>query len=49
MFVNTSADGNVVTASGNSTVELDGVRNQGWVSRPDLRNAGSNIDDSVAK
>jgi hypothetical protein len=39
VFVNTSADGDVVIAFGNSTIELDGVQNQGWASIQDLQNA----------
>ncbi|WP_374653336.1 hypothetical protein [Dongia sp.] len=44
VFVNTSADGDVVIAFGNSTVELNGVQNQGWASIQDLQNAGWNIN-----
>lgn len=47
VFVNTSADGDVVIAFGNSTVELDGVHNQGWSSIQDLQNAGFDITHTV--
>lgn len=47
VFVNTSADGDVVIAFGNSTIELDGVQNQGWASIQDLQNAGFNIEYTV--
>ena len=45
--VGTSADGDVLILFGNSTIELDGVHNQGWGSLQDLQNAGFNIEYTV--
>ena len=47
VHVNTGADGDVVIAFGSSTVELDGVQNQGWSTIQDLQNAGFNIEYTV--
>ena len=44
VFVNTSADGDVLISFENSSVELNGVQNQGWGSLQDLQNAGFNIN-----